>query len=942
MKVAANPQSQMVQLSLDNAAKVREFAYDRVFGPDADQDAVYNEVGGPIVADVLAGYNGTILAYGQTGTGKTYTMGILNRVRDEHNGLIPRALGHIFGHIAQHGESDWIVSMSFLQIYLETVQDLFSTTLTERDENLTIREDPQTGFYVEGLQEYEVRNFDEAVELLNWGLENRVMGCTKMNATSSRSHTVLTVAVGQRGESSRARRGDDADSRASAGAGGPDERPVMRTLRGKLVLVDLAGSERVRRTTSKGTRLVEAKSINVSLSALGNVIAALADHRSQHVPYRDSKLTRLLQDNLGGKASTYLVATIGPARMNDSETQSTLQFASRCMRVAANPVVNEELDYADLCAHLQAQVAGMESKFLKREAAHTEKYEKVVRELMSQIEDMQGSVERLQREKEELHSRALVARVKGGGGGGAASVGTHGDSESVLALLDGDGDGVLERMYAILCALYHKSAAPIRDCVARSTKQSQEWNESADREGVEEDGRAAEEALMAREDPDAGKHTGRHLNHISRPTARARVGGLHHFGAAAAAAAGGEADGRRWPMPPVVTPDIEHPPLSAFSDRESLVSYVEHLKNTVLVNLNFLSEMLATGDAYYNLAKEELVEQTVERRRREEEMVNWSYVLKYLLDTNSQLRGALKAERRAMSRAVAGTSAHPSYSGEAAADASDSDSAAAKWPASPTKARSQLASKHEPEVTTLRRVRARSLSSDLALPTVPANATVSMSTQPLRKMAERQARQERYRGAPAADPTAHTLLAAAPSGHGDRPGAPPLPPPVASSQIASGGIAAVAQHVANGSGVYGHGVPTSAAASSSAQSDSFYGTPSHAAPGGVPVAESYPGAPAYAAAPPAAAGGLAALAASSSPPIAQAAEAHPPVADDGGATDVVERIVQGRASKKGFMYKVHWAGTSDAEDEWFSRDDLLASFPQVVEEFEAGARHVAR
>jgi hypothetical protein len=215
-----------------------------VFHPTASQEDVYNEVGGPIVQNVLAGYNGTILAYGQTGTGKTYTMGILNRVQDEHAGLIPRSLSHIFGecvaacpvthgllftavpvpwfptsgHVeANAAGCEWTISMSFLQIYLETIQDLFSvggpggsppdwdTRLDKGErgdrnieENLPVREDPARGFFVDGLQEYKVKDFEEAVELLNWGLENRRMGRTAMNFTSSRSHTVLTVNIEQR------------------------------------------------------------------------------------------------------------------------------------------------------------------------------------------------------------------------------------------------------------------------------------------------------------------------------------------------------------------------------------------------------------------------------------------------------------------------------------------------------------------------------------------------------------------------------------------------------------------------------------------------------------------------------------------------------------------------------------------------------------------------
>ena len=214
--------------------------------------------------------------------------------------------------------------MSFVQIYRENIHDLLSTSIINGDvsnvvdENLAIREDPLKGFYVEGLQEYVVRSYEEAEALLNLGLENRAIASTLMNTTSSRSHTVITVIIEQKGNIPGS--SENASSLSSS---------VYRVLRSKLLLVDLAGSERVRKTVSKGTRLDEAKSINTSLSALGNVIAALAESNTSHVPYRDSKLTKILHDSLGGTASTSLVATVGPVASHYNETLSTLQFGSR-------------------------------------------------------------------------------------------------------------------------------------------------------------------------------------------------------------------------------------------------------------------------------------------------------------------------------------------------------------------------------------------------------------------------------------------------------------------------------------------------------------------------------------------------------------------------------------------------------------------------------------
>ncbi len=257
-------------------------------------------------------------------------MGILDFVNNEHAGLIPRATHQIFEYIQRESNADINVSVSFLQLYRETIQDLLSPANNSpggNDENLAIREDPVRGFYVEGLQEFSVRSYGEAEALINLGLENRAIAPTLMNATSSRSHIVLTITIEQKiyGEGTN----------------------YTKTLRSKLLMVDLAGSERVRRTISKGTRLSEAKSINTSLSALGNVIAALAEQNAIHIPYRDSKLTRLLQDSLGGTASTALIATIGPAAVNYGETLSTLLFAQRCMAVKITPIPHEEVDYAE-------------------------------------------------------------------------------------------------------------------------------------------------------------------------------------------------------------------------------------------------------------------------------------------------------------------------------------------------------------------------------------------------------------------------------------------------------------------------------------------------------------------------------------------------------------------------------------------------------------------
>ena len=234
---------------------VRDFYFDRCFGPKATQDDVYASSVQSIVDGVISGVNGAVLAYGQTGTGKTYTM----------EGLIPRALHDIFKH-----PNVISVRMSFVQIYLDRLHDL----LAPQAQGLSIREDPKTGFYVDGLRSYVISNIDEATYVLHTGLENREMASTEMNMTSSRSHTIMSVTV-----------------------------RTHNTV-GKLMMVDLAGSERVYSTSKSfdldARRFQKTTSINVSLSALGNVIAALADVRSRHIPFRDSPLTKLIQEFSAG------------------------------------------------------------------------------------------------------------------------------------------------------------------------------------------------------------------------------------------------------------------------------------------------------------------------------------------------------------------------------------------------------------------------------------------------------------------------------------------------------------------------------------------------------------------------------------------------------------------------------------------------------------------
>ena len=326
-------------LTLQSASGERvEFGFDKVLGADKDQRDVYEVSGRGVVDNCLEGFHGCLLAYGQTGSGKTYSMmgdGVQGGTRlgdgsFDARGIIQRCFEELFERIdlkREHlrGTSGQVlecsVSCSFIEIYNETIGDLTNPGLG----NLVIRDDPGTGVYVEGVQWHPVRSVGDVERVLGAGMANRRVAETMANDRSSRSHSVFTATIEQR---------------ISGGEGSPST-----ILRSRLHLVDLAGSERQKASGAAGERLKEASSINKSLSALGHVIMTLVDvqqGKKRHVPYRDSKLTFLLQDALGGTAKTVLLATVSPATSNASETLSTLRFADNVKRIKNKAVVNQD------------------------------------------------------------------------------------------------------------------------------------------------------------------------------------------------------------------------------------------------------------------------------------------------------------------------------------------------------------------------------------------------------------------------------------------------------------------------------------------------------------------------------------------------------------------------------------------------------------------------
>jgi len=336
-----------VELSMGpNAISNKTYQFDKVFSPAADQAIIFEDVVAPVLTEMLSGYNCTIFAYGQTGTGKTYTMsgdmtdtlGLLS----DAAGIIPRVLYSLFQKL-ESDEVECSVKCSFIELYNEELRDLLSA---DDSVKLKIYDDASRKSHiattVQGMEESHIKSAAAGIKLLQAGSYRRQVAATKCNDLSSRSHTVFTITTHLK----------------KVNEAGEDY-----ICSGKLNLVDLAGSENIQRSGAENKRAAEAGLINKSLLTLGRVINALVD-RSSHIPYRESKLTRLLQDSLGGRTKTCIIATVSPAKSNLEETISTLDYAFRAKNIRNKPQVNSLISKKTLLKEYTAEIEKLKSELI--------------------------------------------------------------------------------------------------------------------------------------------------------------------------------------------------------------------------------------------------------------------------------------------------------------------------------------------------------------------------------------------------------------------------------------------------------------------------------------------------------------------------------------------------------------------------------------------------
>ncbi|KAF2916232.1 hypothetical protein DAI22_09g102500 [Oryza sativa Japonica Group] len=380
-------------IALSTQPSIR-FEFDRIFGEECRTADVYGARTKHIVDSAVRGFNGTVFAYGQTNSGKTYTM----RGSGNEPGIIPLAVHDLFRTIEEHLDREFLLRMSYMEIYNEEINDL----LVPEHRKLQIHESIERGIYVAGLREEIVTCPEQVLEFMSFGESHRHIGETNMNVYSSRSHTIFRMVIESREKVDESEAGESCDAvRVSV-----------------LNLVDLAGSERAAKTGAEGVRLKEGSHINKSLMTLGTVIKKLSEGiegQGGHVPYRDSKLTRILQPALGGNANTAIICNITLAQVHADETKSSLQFASRALRVTNCACVNEILTDAALLKRQRKEIEELRAKLRNSQSEHWEEEILNLRNtlLQSELEKERISLE-LEEEKKakEQRDKRLIEQAK--------------------------------------------------------------------------------------------------------------------------------------------------------------------------------------------------------------------------------------------------------------------------------------------------------------------------------------------------------------------------------------------------------------------------------------------------------------------------------------------------------------------------------------------------
>lgn len=339
-KLNIDPDRGVIDISNSENSKENQFIFDKVFNEKTNQEQVFNEVAKNAVEWVCEGYNSTIFTYGNTSSGKTFTMFGHENGKKELRGIIPRACETLFGIIDKKPDVvEATMKCSFIEIYREHIRDLLCKD-SEYNPDLKIRQHETKGVYVQSLIEKFVYTPIDIIDAIKEGALQRSTASTALNSVSSRSHAVLTLTLTQ----------SLLDGSATTS---------------KLHLIDLAGSENVGKSEAQGTTLAEAQMINRSLSCLANVIYALTEKGREHIPYRDSKLTYILQDSLGGNSKTIIIATASPSFLSYSETVNTLRFAQRAKLIKNVPKVNKNESNSNLLKTIEllnARIAELESK----------------------------------------------------------------------------------------------------------------------------------------------------------------------------------------------------------------------------------------------------------------------------------------------------------------------------------------------------------------------------------------------------------------------------------------------------------------------------------------------------------------------------------------------------------------------------------------------------